>query len=143
MILWSRSSWLICVFRMKWQIYVSGVSGVCFHSFYSANVAFRAPFLFQELLMFFCANAPTSSKLLLNIKKHKDEDKDKTLHNLIHNNILLHKYFIVPPLLFCNCDRGCFTVYLDIEKLWPQYILITGSVICSRKYQNNNLLFHF
>ena len=136
--LWSRSSWLICVFRMKWQIYVSGVSGVCFDSFYSANVAFRALFLFQELLMFFCANAPTSSKLLLNIKL-----KIKPCITWFHNNILLHKYFIVPPLLFCNCDKGCFTVYLDIEKLWPQYILITGSILCSRKYQNNNLLFHF
>ena len=117
-------------------------------SFYSANVAFRARFLFQEPLplLFFCANSQTSSKLPL---PHKDKDKDKKdfVTRLSKAQkckvifILTHSFWKMFFLLFFfTCDKTCFTVCLDIEKLWAQYILITGSVICSRKYQNNNLL---
>ena len=40
--------------------------------------------------------------------------------------------------LYFACDKTRFTVCLDIDKLWLQYILITGGITCSSKYRNNN-----
>ena len=135
----------MCFIFLVSVCFIFQVFSVCLPSFF----LFTRPMLLfvpassfkSRCRCFFCGNAPTSSKLPLT---HKDQDKDKKDSVTRLSKVLFsvsnsfRKIFYL--LFFFTCDKTCFTVCLDIEKLWPQYILITGSVICSRKYQNNNLV---
>ena len=51
--------------------------------------------------------------------KHKDEDKDKTLHNLIHNNILTINISLSLHCYFAIVTKGVLQYILILKNYGP------------------------